>query len=163
MSQIEEEKVLDAFSKGVGILVIQEELSCLESDISRILIKYKEKNRQKNSFSDDFKKLIAERDMHNVPRKTIATELRINVATVSKACKQFGQKTKGRVSSYNLYSEIVGINNLKRCPNCNSEKVNRIESLVRNFNTSGIFCMDCGNEYFELKGKFYHINFEYID
>lgn len=160
---LEPEKILDAYRDGSHLNYIQECFNVSEEEIIKVLTEYKERNRYKKTFTDEFKKLIAERDINGVPRRQIALELGINVNTVKKACEQFGQAVKERASSDNTYTVVEGVHSLDCCPKCKSKRVNEIDSVVGNINTTGIFCMNCNEEFFKLNGKVYRVNWEYIE
>jgi transposase-like protein len=156
-----EQKVLEAYADGSPIELIITSFNITHEQVTDILHTYKEQSRFKRTFTDEFKKMISERDINNVARRTIATELGINVNTVKRACEQFGQALKEKASSDNAYT-VVDVDNLEVCPSCKSKRVNEIDSMADQINTTGIYCMACGDEHFELNGKFYKVNFEYL-
>lgn len=158
-----EQRILDSYRDGSHLNCIQQSFGVSEEYIKKVLIDYKERNRYKKTFTDEFKKLISERDINGISRRQIALELDINVNTVKKACEQFGQSVKERASSDNAYTVVKGVHNLDCCPNCKSKRVNEIDSVVNNVNTTGIYCMECGDEYFYMNNKVYRVNWEYID
>ncbi|PGO60752.1 hypothetical protein CN981_09450 [Priestia megaterium] len=157
-----EQKVLDAYADGSSIEVMSECFNITSYDIIDILQTYKENSRYKKSFTDEFKQIVAQRDSANIPRSQIAKEFGVTVNTVKKACEQFGQALKEKANSDNAYSKVEGVDNLDICPNCKSKKVNEIDSITEQVNTSGIYCMDCGNEYFTMNDVIYKVNFEYL-
>lgn len=158
------QRIIDAYRDGSPLSYIQQCFGVSNKYIKEVLIDYKERNRKhKKAFTDEFKKLIAERDINGVPRRQIAFELDVSMSTVQSACKQFGQAVKERAFSENTYTVVEGVHNLEHCPNCGSKRVNEIESVVGNVNTTGVYCMGCGSEYFILNGQVYQVNWEYID
>lgn len=175
-----EEKVLGAYADGSEIRYIAKCFEMTEEEVLAVLHNFREKSRYKRSFTDDFKKLVAERDL-KFSRRQIAQELGINVATVKKSCEQFGNALKDKAVSDNMYSLVEGVDNLDVCPSCHSHKVNKIESIADNINTKGIYCMNCGDEHFtlneteEIEDKdgnkktivtgtlVYKVNFEYLE
>lgn len=144
------EKVLQAYADGSDINYIAECFSITEEEVKNILLAYKEESKYKRTFTDEFKIMIAERDMRKIARSTIAKELEINVATVKKACEKFGNAIKEVANNDNVYTLVEGVRNLETCPSCKSKKINSIESISDSINTSGIFCLDCGDEHFMM-------------
>lgn len=155
-----EQKIIDAYRDGSPLCYIQECFGVSKEYIKKVLIDYKERNRYKKTFTNEFKQLIAERDINGIPRMQIASELNININTVKRACEQFGQAIKGRAFSENTYTLIEGVHNLERCPRCRSRRVNEVEPVV---GTMGIYCMECGSEFFIMDEQVYQVNWEYID
>jgi transposase-like protein len=156
------QKILNAYGEGCEFNSIQQSFNITEDEVKQVLIKFKEKNSSKRKSTDEFKKLIAQRDSYKIPRKRIAWELGINANQVKKACQRFGQAVKHSASG-NIFTVVEGVHNLDKCPNCESERVNEIESMAGNVNTTGVFCMECGSENFIMNGKVYQVNFEYMD
>ncbi len=165
------EKVLEAYSDGMPLGRIVEKFNVPYKRIKDILHTYKEQSRKGRTFTDEFKQMIAERDMRGVTRKDISEELEINTGTVKKACEQFGQAIKEKASSDNQYT-LVDVKDLSKCPSCDSKKVNKIDSMAMNQNTEGIFCKNCGDEHFYFKvyeddkhvrTDIYKVNFEYLN
>lgn len=135
-----EVKILEAYRDGNDLGYIVESFNIPYKRIKEILIRYKEYNREKRTFTEDFKRLIAERDINGVARRQIAEELEINVNTVKKACEQFGQAFKEKSSSEQAFTQInLDKFDLKTCPNCESKNVNLVDD-----NTT--YCKDCGAE-----------------
>lgn len=174
------EKVLGAYADGSEIRYIARCFDITEEEVIEILHNYREESKFKRSFTDEFKKLVAERDL-KFSRRQIAQELGINVATVKKSCEQFGNAVKDKAVSDNLYTLVKGVDNLDVCPTCKSHKVNDIESMADNLNTKGVYCMNCGDEHFTLNETeeykddndeiqvrvigtlVYKVNFEYLE
>lgn len=152
-----EQKVLDAYSDGSEIALIITSFNITHKKVMEILNTYKEENREKKSFKDDFKKMVAQRDINGVARSAIAKELEINPNTVKKFCEQFGQALKEKSAmSEKAYTRIDGEFDLKSCPTCNSKKVNVVDE-----NTT--YCLKCGNEHIHHEDHVLRINFEYIE
>jgi predicted RNA-binding Zn-ribbon protein involved in translation (DUF1610 family) len=149
-------KVLEAYQEGSDLGYIVECFNITHSRVKQILTAFKDANRVKRTFTDDFKKVIAERDINGVPRRQIALELEINVNTVKKACGKFGQALKDRASSENEYTRIEGEFDLKTCPSCGSSNVNIVED-----NTT--YCKKCGNEHIINEDHALKLNWEYLD
>ena len=121
------QKVLDAYADGSELGVIIESFNITYKQVMKILNSYKEENRYKKTFTDEFKKMIAERDSNGIPRSTIAKELGINVNTVRKSCKEFGQAVKEKATSDQAYTRINGRFDLKICPSCKSKRNNLVD------------------------------------
>lgn len=132
-----------------------ESLKIDQNTIITVLNEHKELNRYKKTFSDDFKKMIAQRDMNGVARKTIATELKLNANTIKKACEKFGQSNKDRATSANAFTRINGKFSMDACPSCSSSKVNEVDE-----NTT--YCLKCGSEHIHKKDHVLKINWEYL-
>lgn len=156
MSDELKEKVLEAYQNGSNLGYMVECFNISNEEIKEILINYKENNRVKRTFTDDFKRLIAERDINGVARRQIAEELGINVNTVKKACQQFGQAFKEKSTSEQVYTRIDGEFWLDSCPSCNSYKVNVVED-----NTT--YCKDCGCEHIIKEDHALRLNWEYLE
>lgn len=155
-----EQRILDAYREGSDLGYIQQCFNLSEEEIRKVLINYKDRNHYKRTFTDDFKKLIAERDLNNVSRRQIISELSVSANTVKQACKQFGQLVKRYASSENEYTIVKGVHNLDCCPSCKNKRVNNVESIE---SQETVFCMNCHGEFFKLKGNVYQVNWEYVD
>lgn len=141
-----EQKILDAYEDGSDLGYIIECLNTTHSRVKEVLLAFKEANRTKKTYSNELKKVIAERDKNGIARRQIALELEINVNTVKKACEAFGQSYKDRASSENEFTRIdLEEFDMTVCPTCKSKKVNKVDD-----NT--IYCMKCGSEheFFEI-------------
>jgi hypothetical protein len=152
----QELKILEMYQDGMDVGLIVEKLNIPHKVISKTLELYKENNRLKKSFTDEFKMMIAERDMNGVSRRQIASELGINANTVKKACEQFGQTHKEKASSENEYTRIEGSFPLDVCPSCKSKSVNVVDD-----NTT--YCKKCGSEHIHNKDHALKINWEYVE
>jgi transposase-like protein len=148
--------ILEAYQDGMDIGLMVEKFNVPYKLIAQTLELYKNKNRLNKSFTDEFKMMIAERDMNGVSRRQIANELGINANTVKRACEQFGQTHKEKAVSENDYTRIEGKFPLTVCPSCGSKSVNVVDD-----NTT--YCKDCGNEHIHLKDHALKINWEYVE
>ena len=151
-----ERKVLDAYQEGSDLGYIVESFNISYKQVKQILIAFRDSNREKRTFTDELKKVIAERDINGVARRQIANELEININTVKKACAKFGQALKDRASSENEYTRIEGKFDMKTCPSCGSNDVNKVED-----NTT--YCKKCGNEHIHNEDHALRLNWEYLD
>jgi len=177
-------KIINAYSEGSDIKLIAECFNITEEQVLEELRNFKEKSRFKRTFTDEFRIMIAERDMRKISRTKIGEELQLNVATVKTACEKFGNALKEVASNDNVYSIVEGVTSIKTCPSCENKKVNEIESVygASAVVVDGIYCMECGDEHFivhnyeEIKDeknnvvgqKFinsdvYRVNFEYLE
>lgn len=149
-------KIIEAYRNGNDLKYISKSLNIPHKELSELLINLKESNRHKRTFTDEFKKIIAERDMSGVSRRKISTELKINASTVKKACEQFGQPLKEKVDKDRVYERIDGEFDMSECPSCSSIKVNEVDD-----NT--IYCKKCGDEHIFKKDHILKINWEYLE
>jgi transposase-like protein len=147
--------IIELYAEGGQISIMAESLNIDQSTILNLLIEYKETNRFKKTFTDNFKKMIAKRDMSGIARRTIASELQLNANTIKKACEKFGQSNKERASSANAFTRVNGKFSKEICPSCESKRVNEVDE-----NT--IYCLVCGNEFIHRKGYILKINWEYL-
>lgn len=156
MSEELEQKVLEAYRDGSEIGFMVECFNISHEEIKKIILNFRDVNRNKRTFEDDLKIVIAERDMNGIARSTIAKELEINVNTVKKACAKFGQALKEKtVTEYN-YTTIMGYFDMDSCPTCNSTRVNNVDNETT-------YCKNCGNEHVHKEDHALRINWEYLD
>ena len=151
-----EEKVITAYSDGSPVEVIAESFMMTAQEVLDTLLAYKNKNRFRRSFSEDFKRMIAERDMSGVVRSDIAKELDINISTVKKSCEQFGQSLKERASSENMYTKIGDYIDEEKCISCGSKDYNQVD-------LDAYYCKKCGSEHTVRQDGVYQVNWEYLD
>lgn len=149
-------EIISEYKMGRSINQIAKKLDIRHEYIEEFLIDLKESNRYRRTFTDDFKKIIAERDSNGVTRKQISVELGINPNTVKKACEQFGQPLKEKVDSHEMYDRVDGEFSGKECISCNSSKVNEVDE-----NT--IYCKNCGDEYIIKSDHALRVIWEYLD
>ncbi len=150
------EKVITAYRDGSDLGYISTSLKISKDEIKNILINLKESNRFKRTFTDEFKRIISERDKNGVSRRQISLELEMNASTVKKACEQFGNSIKEKSLPYNEFTKIKGKFDKAKCPNCESRSVN-------NVGDNEIYCLNCGNEYIFKKDHIFRVNWEYLD
>lgn len=150
------QKILDAYADGSTLSLIIESFNITHSRLIQTLIDFKEDSRYKKTFTDEFKKMIAQRDMNGVARSTIAKELQINANTVKKSCEKFGQAIKDKGSSEKALVRIDGKFSIKQCPNCKSKKVNTIEEDT-------IYCKNCGDEYIYNEDHVLRVAWEHLE
>lgn len=151
-----EQKVIDAYSEGSPLSLIAESFKITEQLAKDILLKHKEGSRFKRTFTDEFRRMIAERDMNGVARSTIASELELNVNTIKKACEQFGQAVKEKATSDQAFTKIDGNFQLDTCPSCGSKRNNLVDDKTT-------YCVKCGTEHEYYDGYVLKINWEYLE
>lgn len=150
------DSILESYSDGSTIVAIAEKCNITEDEVIKALLKYKDDNKGGKSFTDEFKKIIALRDVNGVSRSEISKELNINISTVRKSCEKFGQAYKDKAVNDNMYIRIDGDFSMDRCPNCNSTKNNKVDDNIT-------YCIDCGSEHEYYEGYINRINFEYLE
>lgn len=150
------ERALDMYSEGTSISTIAESLSIDKEDLYIILSDYRKECKHKNSFSDEFKKIISFRDVSGVSRRKISEELGINQSTVKKACIKFGNAFKNKAKSEYEFTELKGVFDMNECPSCKSKKINFVEE-------NNTYCLDCGDEFVYKEECTMKVNWEYLD
>lgn len=149
------QKILDAYADGSALGLIIESFNITHKQLVSELLSYKEESRYKKTFTDEFKTIIAQRDINGVSRSDIAKELQINANTVKKACEQFGNSLKGRAKSDNEFTRIDGVFPLDKCPSCGSKKVNLVDEKTT-------YCKECGSEHIHEKDHVLKLAWEYL-
>ena len=150
------EKIIEAYMNGMEIDAIAEGCQLAPGDVLDRLRHHKEQSIHKRTFSDAFKRMIAERDLSGVARASIAKELGLNISTVKKSCELFGQNYKERAVSENMYTRIEGNAANDRCVKCESRHYNEVEEHT-------YFCFTCGAEAIHGDGYVLLVNWEYVD
>lgn len=162
------DNILESYADGNLVSMIAENYNISEEEVINVLIDYKTRSKHKKTFTDEFKQMIATRDINGASRSSIADELKINVNTVRKACEQFGQASKEKAVSDNIYTQIDGEFTMDRCPSCNSRRNNKVDDFAT-------YCMDCGMEHeynfgqkdedgnWVVKPYVLKVNFEYLE
>lgn len=150
------ERLISYYSDGRSIDHIAWKLKTTEEDVLKTLRFYCNEQREKRTFSEDFKKVLADRDLTGIARTTIASEMGINVNTVKKSCEQYGQQSKEVASSEKTYTKIEGVFPRDKCVECKSERYNEVGEDT-------YYCYKCGNEYIHRKTHVLRVNWEYID
>lgn len=179
------EEILEQYASGKPLGIIIANHNITHSHLIKILLDHKEDHRKGRTFTDEFKQMIADRDLNGIPRRQIGQELELNASTIKSACEKFGQVNKEKANSDSAYEKLPDVENLDSCPTCGNKHVNHIDSMYYQINTDGIYCKKCGDEHFYLdvyeevtekndKGKkvkvnklvrkdVYKINFEYLE
>lgn len=159
-----ENKVLELYKSGVSIKEISSEVKASEDEILNILRNYKESQKQKGQYTEEFMKFVAKRDCHEVLRKDIMSELNISRSFLSRAIEQFGflKKMNGE-DSEEFYSKFDKNFDSSKCPECNSKKVNHLNTLYNGVPAKGIYCISCGNEFVKHENNIYKVKWENVD
>lgn len=156
------DRIIELYRDGCTLEYLAKCLNIPSEVVENILIEYKENNRNKRGFNDDFKETIAMRDLNGISRRQISIELGVNIATVKKACEKFGQSIKNKDTFENEHTKLDKFYDLSYCPKCHSKNVNKVEE-----NT--IFCKECLSEFYNVIDEddniheTHIINWEYID
>lgn len=153
---LKDDEFLRLYKNGNDLNIIIRSLNLTKEESLEILKIFKEKNRFKNTFTEDFKKVIAERDSFGISRNQISYELGLSINTIRKACEKYGQKIKEKASSENLFTKIDGNFEMSVCPSCKSKNVNKVDDITT-------YCKDCGNEHEYHDEYVLRLNWEYLD
>lgn len=148
--------ILEAYAEGSPLSLIAESFKIREESVKGILLDYKEQNRFKRTFTDEFRTVIAERDINGVARSTIASELKLNINTIKKSCEKFGQSLKDKATSDKAFTRIDGEFSMSTCPSCGSKKNNIVDD-------NATYCMSCDSEHEYYDSYVMKVNFEYIE
>ena len=148
--------ILEAYADGSPVGLIAESFKTTQNEILEVLRNYKEDSRFKRTFTDEFRRMIAERDMNGVARSSIANELELNVNTIKKSCELFGQAIKEKATSDQAFTKIKGDFQLDTCPSCGSKRNNLVDDKTT-------YCMSCDSEHEYYNGYVMKINFEYLE
>jgi hypothetical protein len=148
--------VLEAYADGSPVGLIAESFKVTQVQVLELIRNHKEDSRFKRTFTDEFRRMIAERDMNGVARSAIASELELNVNTVKKACELFGQAIKEKATSDQAFTKISGDFKLHTCPSCGSKRNNLVDEKTT-------YCMTCDTEHEYHDGYVFKINYEYIE
>jgi hypothetical protein len=151
-----QEEMIQGYASGLEIVSIAKRLSVSCEFIEAELLNYCKQQRHKRTFTEQFKKVLAERDMCGVPRTTIAKEMGINANTVKKSCEQFGQEIKVKANNENSFTKIEGVFPKTQCPECHNTRYNEV-------NDNTYYCCGCGGEYIHKKDHVLRVNWEYVD
>lgn len=153
------ESVKADYAEGVLIESIGELHHMTAQDVLMILREYKESCTFKRNFTDEFKIMIAERDMNEeITRSSIADDLQINPNTIKRACENFGNALKEKAQSAQEFTRIDGLFSFKECPSCKSQKVNKVDEHT-------LYCMVCGDEHiFKFEEEYIlKVNYEWFE
>lgn len=150
------DKLISLYKDGRSLDYISKKIKLPKGDVESFFKNLKNKHRFKRAYTDDFKIIIAERDISDgASRRKIASELGISTNTVRRACEDFGQPFKEVVSKNDIYERIDGVFNKEECISCNSIKVNRVDD-----NT--FYCKRCGSEHIINSDHALKIKWEYL-
>ena len=157
-------EILKLYKSGASIKEISSELQISEEDVLHKLRDYKESQKRKGQYTEEFMKFVAKRDSHEVLRKDIMSELNISRSFLSKAIEQFGflKKMNGEESE-EFYLKIDSDFNMSTCPECGSKKMNELNTLFNGVPAKGIYCLSCGNEFVTHENNLYRVKWENVD
>ena len=150
------QRILEAYAEGSSLSLIAESFKMTKESVKDVLRDYKEESRFKRTFTNEFRTMVAERDINGVARSTIASELQLNINTVKKSCEKFGQALKDKASSEKAFTRINGEFSMDTCPSCGSKHNNKVDDNVT-------YCMSCSAEHEYYDGYVMKVNFEYIE
>lgn len=149
--------VVEEYERGHPISHIATTLGIEGSNVLELLRQYKMNSTLPNSFSVDFKQMIARRDSNDgVTRSSIASELKINSNTVKKACEKYGQALKEKSMSSREFTRIDGVFETDKCPSCKSKDINEVDDDT-------VYCKKCGDEHIFHNEYILKVNFEWIE
>lgn len=150
---------------GASIEDIADNVKASPEQVSDILKEYKNSQKVKGVYTEEFMKLIANRDRMNIQRNTIMKELNVSRTILIKSIKKYGFIKKiDNDASEEIIGKIDTANfEFKECPECSSKKINTIETLHNDATINGIYCIKCGNEFFSNRGYIYKVKWENVD
>lgn len=155
-----ENKILKHYRGGSEIELMSYVLNVDIDTILQTVRNYKEQSKYKNSYTIEFKTMIAERDMNGISRTSIKNELDIHENTIRKFCTKYGVAKKETETEsdeeYSYYSEGLLLDN---CPKCNSRKLN----IIMEYNGEEKYCMDCSSQFKQVDNAIHILNWEYIN
>lgn len=152
-----QKRIIAAYAEGSTLHLIADSFGLETENVSDMLNHYRKSCRTPRTFTDEFKKLIAERDLTGAARMEIARELGINVNTVKKACEEFGQKNKDRTDFERLHTKIDGDFPKDECYKCGSKHLNEVDDI------GTTYCFDCGSEFTHMGDHILALNWEFVD
>lgn len=152
-----EKRVVSAYTDGSTVNLIAESFDLEPENVLDMLRAYRKSCRTPRTFTDEFKKMVAERDMSGAARMEMARELGINVNTVKKACEEFGQKNKDRTDFERLHTRVDGVFSKEKCFKCEGSHVNEVDD------SGATYCFDCGSEVVYMEDHILVLNWEFVD
>lgn len=155
-----QDKILSSYRGGSEIELISYVLNVDIDIILQTIRNYKKSSKHKNSYTVEFKTMIAERDMNGVSRTNIKNELDIHENTIRKFCQKYGVVKKEKETEsdelYTYYSEGLLLNS---CPKCNGKKLN----TVTEYFGEEKYCINCSSQFKQVGDSIHILNWEYID
>lgn len=162
------EPVLSYYANGKSIDSIANKLNISREKVLITLRKYKDSQRPNGTYSDDFLKLVADRDSSGVMKVNIMNELLISRSPLMRAIEEFGFVTsRKKEDDYEFIRGVNPLDKIEECPFCGNTKLNDVDSIItRNsvdFEVEGKYCMGCGEETFIFKNVLYKTKWENVD
>lgn len=157
-------KLIDLYKSGLSIKEISSQMEISEEEVLNGLREYRDSQKTKGRYTDEFMKLIAKRDCHEVLRKDIMSELGISRNFLSKAIEQFGflKKMNGE-DSEEFYAKLDRNFDSSKCPECKSKRVNHLNTLYNGVPARGMYCISCGSEFVKHDNNVYRVKWENVD
>lgn len=159
------ENVLELYGEGASIEDISEELNSTYEKILDILKDYKVEQKNKGIYTEEFMKLVARRDCRGVKRNKIMSELGVSRSLLIKSVEKYGfVKTQKNPEPEEIIKKVDDSFVFTECPECNSQKINKVQTLYKGLsNIDGIYCLDCGGEFFKHHNNLFKVKWENID
>ena len=158
------EILLELYQSGLSIKDIAFEMEESVDFVLTSLREYKASQKNKGQYSEELMRVIAKRDSHDIMRKDIMQELNVSRSFLSKSIEKFGFLNKlNSLDGEEVYKKVPKNFELTECPQCHSKKINEVNSLYKEFPVKGIYCFDCGNEFFKRENEVYKVKWENID
>lgn len=157
-----ENKILSYYRDGSEIELMSYVLNVDIDTILQTVRNYKEQSKYKNSYTIEFKTMIAERDMNGISRTSIKNELDIHESTIRKFCTKYGVAKKEKETEsesdevYTYYSNGLLLDS---CPKCSSKKLN----VIIEYFGEEKYCMNCSSQFKQVGDTIHILNWEYID
>ena len=158
--------VREFYSNGHSIRDIMNRLDLSECFIYELLASFKDRDVfNKRIYCYNFKELIVNRVLSGVNRYDITKEIGIAHITINKFFEEFDidipTSQKSLIDS--MYEKIKW-RSFYICPSCHGDNVNDLNiHKEEGFDLNHSYCLDCGTEWEERKGKVYRINWEYVE
>lgn len=155
--------ILRLYEGGAPISVISDEFCKTEEEVCNILREYKKHQRVKGKYTNELMKVIARRDSNGVLRKKIMSELQISRSFLVKSIEEYGFLKKLELDDdEEFYKEVSHDYTFTECPECNSKKINEINTLYNDFPVKGVYCLKCGNEFVKRENHLFKVKWENI-
>lgn len=135
------EQVISKYSEGKSLESISSKLGLALEEVQSFLTQFKNDNRKnKNSYMNDIKEVVAMRVDSGVAVAEISRELQLNKMTVKRFHLKFGEVNRKQPLEEHMFTRIDGEHWREICPSCGSKNNNQV-------NEESTYCMDCGIEH----------------
>lgn len=133
-----------------------------------LLERLKKENANENGrLKEELKIIIANRDSNGVSRSQISQELNLNYNTIKTACSKYGNVIKNKANNPQKYKKLDSNYDLTSCPNCDTilKKMDILmdDTFPEAFTSKTHYCVNCGEEFFNVGEDTYHIDWAFID